>query len=91
MDFERLPHPEQVVDPSGDPRTFDIAALEAAFATLRPEEREAIYLCVVEGYTATEAGELAGRPKNTVLSLVHRGRARIRAWFAAQTDEEALP
>ncbi|MBX2798374.1 MAG: RNA polymerase sigma factor [Myxococcales bacterium] len=71
-------------------RVADHDALHKALATVRPEEREALYLCVVEGHTAAEAAEITGRPRNTVLSLMHRGRAKLRAWFSA-TDREVMP
>lgn len=87
--FEPLDVP--VVDPGPDPRLTDREALERALATLRSEEREALFLCVVEGYTAAEVAQRLGTPRNTVLSLVHRGRQKLRAWYAAQSDEEVLP
>ncbi|MCG8456983.1 MAG: RNA polymerase sigma factor, partial [Holophagales bacterium] len=54
---------------------------------LRPEEREAIYLHVVEGYTADEIGSLPGRPRNTVLSLIHRARKRLAAAAVEETEK----
>ena len=90
LSFEPLARPADLADDRTDPRDVDRAALQRAMATLRPQEREALYLCVVEGYSATEAAELMGCPRNTVLSLAHRGRARLRAWFASQTQQEAL-
>lgn len=87
LDFEPLP--EQLQAPPG----ADLAnrdTLLRALDVLRPEEREALYLCAIEGHTASEAAELLDRPRNTVLSLVHRGRARLRAWLGT-SDQEALP
>ncbi len=52
--------------------------LERALGTLRFEEREALYLAVVEGYTAEEIGKLTSRPRGTVLSLLHRAKAKLR-------------
>jgi len=51
--------------------------LEAALAKLRPEEREILFLQAVEGFTAKEIGELTGRPRGTVLSLLHRTRKKL--------------
>lgn len=65
------------VQPVGPRRVDDQSALEPLLALLRPEEREVLYLCVVEGYSASEAGELLGKPRNTVLSLLRRGRLRV--------------
>jgi RNA polymerase sigma-70 factor, ECF subfamily len=69
---------------------FEAASLLAGpWAALREEEREALHLCVVEGYTAAEAAALMGCPRNTVLSLCHRARAKLRA---AMTDaSEVMP
>ncbi len=60
---------------------LDPERLERALAALRPAEREAIYLHCVEGYTAREIAELTGHPRNTVLSLLHRGRARAQGYY----------
>ena len=51
--------------------------LDVLLAGLRPEEREAIYLNAVEGYTAREIAEQTGFPRNTVLSLIHRARGKL--------------
>lgn len=51
--------------------------LEPALAALRPEEREAIFLSCVEGYTAREIAEFSGRPRGTVLSLINRGKRKM--------------
>jgi len=52
--------------------------LEELLSRLRPEEREALYLNMVEGYSAREIAELTGQPRNTVLSLMHRGKERLK-------------
>jgi RNA polymerase sigma factor (sigma-70 family) len=76
VEFEPL-EPERVAGhewiPSGDSTRVLVA-----MGKLRPEEREALFLCAVEGWTAGEVSERTGQPRNTVLSLVHRGRARLR-------------
>ncbi len=59
--------------------------LDVLLAGLRAEEREAIYLSAVEGYSAREIGELVGAPRNTVLSLLHRGRQKLAAAVAEDT------
>lgn len=63
------------VDPAAGLRETEMDAL---LATLRPAEREALYLNVVEGYTAKEIGWLTKAPRNTVLSLIHRAREKLR-------------
>lgn len=53
--------------------------LEALLAILRPVEREALFLHYYEGRTAEEIGQLTGQPRGTVLSLLHRSIAKLRA------------
>ncbi len=54
------------------------AQLHRALATLRDEEREALFLSVVEGYTAQEISQLTGTVRGTVLSLIHRARVKLK-------------
>ncbi len=75
--------------PSIDPPSPDASAdLDVLLATLRAEEREALYLNVVEGYSAREIGELTDTPRNTVLSLIHRARGRLVAAVARDSQKE---
>ncbi len=62
---------------------MDIAA---ALGVLRPEEREVIYLHMVEGYTCQEVADFTARPPGTVLSLVHRAKKKMVATLT--TGEE---
>jgi RNA polymerase sigma-70 factor (ECF subfamily) len=64
----------------------DREALEQAFANIRECEREALFLQVIEGYSAREIGELTGRSRNTVLSLLARGRKKLRQLLEASGD-----
>lgn len=52
--------------------------LDRALRSLRAEERETLFLAVVEGYTAEEIAELTSRPRGTILSLLHRTKAKLR-------------
>lgn len=76
--------PEPAVHAGFDEPAADVDSerLGRALASLRPAEREAIYLHCVEGYTAQEIADLTGQPRNTVLSLLHRGRTRAQAYYA---------
>jgi len=67
---------------------LDEAILEEALGSLRPPEREALYLATVEDYTAQEIADLTGRPRGTVLSMIHRARKKLRAFL---TDEARAP
>ncbi len=75
-----------VVDERTDPRDIDRDALWKAVATLRPQEREVLFLHVIEGHTAAEVAAITDRPRNTVLTLLSRGRSRMRAWFSSQKE-----
>lgn len=66
-------------DSSLNPEMYAMRADIGVFLNmLRPEEREVLYLHIVEGYTAREIGKLSGQPRNTVLSLLHRGKQKIK-------------
>ena len=52
--------------------------VRGALDTLSEEEREAVYLAWVEGYTARETARQLERPRGTVLSLLHRARQKLR-------------
>ncbi|MBE0486179.1 RNA polymerase sigma factor [Marinobacter sp.] len=58
--------------------SFAADDLDACLAKLRPPEREALFLNSVEGYTAAEIARITGRPRGTVLSLVHRARLKMK-------------
>lgn len=69
-------------------RHVESADLEASLAKLRAPEREALFLSSVEGYTAAEIAKLTGRPRGTVLSLIHRARQKMKDMLAADDQEE---
>ena len=54
-----------------------------ALRELPAEFRLAIYLADIEGYPYREVAEIMGTPIGTVMSRLHRGRARLRARLAA--------
>ena len=64
-------------EPLSPETTSSCDDLDVLLAGLRAEEREAIYLNAVEGYTAREIAEQTGLPRNTVLSLIHRARQKL--------------
>ncbi len=53
-------------------------ALGRALSGLRVEERTVLFLAAVEGYSARAIADLLGCPRGSVLSLMHRARARVR-------------
>ncbi|HYS54326.1 MAG TPA: RNA polymerase sigma factor [Thermoanaerobaculia bacterium] len=60
------------------PDVLQNGQLGRAIGSLRAEEREALFLAVVEGYTAEEIAVLTSRPRGTILSLLYRTKAKLR-------------
>jgi len=54
-------------------------AIDQMLSKLRDIEREVLFLHIVEGYSANEIATLTGRPRGTVLSLIHRSRKKLTA------------
>ena len=52
--------------------------MERLLDTLRDVEREALFLSVVDGYTAEEIAHMTGTSRGNVLSLIHRAKIKIR-------------
>lgn len=79
----------QALEKIGNPHqeehfVIESAVLEKALGRIRFEEREALYLSVVEGYTAREIAGLTRKPRNTVLTLIHRAQARLRKLLSGE-------
>lgn len=83
-----LDQPEDIEQASAGPASEPGASLDLdeLLAHLRPEEREALYLNAVEGYSASEIAELTQQPRNTVLSLIHRGKQRLENVVERERD-----
>ena len=80
-------HPNQMsVDGVGvaDAR-LRLAEVRAGFDRLPDEQRQALFLVSVEGYTYKEASELLGVPISTLVSRLVRGRTTL---MAARRDRE---
>ncbi len=78
-------------EPGGVESAFETAYMEAEalqlqLDRLRYVEREALYLSVVEGYTADEVAQMTSSSRGTVLSLMHRAKGKLRRWL---TPDEA--
>ena len=63
---------------------LEAAHLHGALGALREDEREALFLAVVEGYTAEEIARLTERPRGTVLSLIFRAKRKMREKLTAR-------
>jgi RNA polymerase sigma factor (sigma-70 family) len=73
--------PELAAVDGDDPAAEDYlltGALQEALGELRTDERETLFLAVVEGYTAQEIADLTSRPRGTVLSLLHRTKSKLK-------------
>lgn len=73
----------QDISLSGVHREF----LETGLSKLRPSEREALFLSVVEGYSAQEISEQTEQPRGSVLSLIHRAKQKLRRSFSRELKE----
>lgn len=89
--FEPIDETGEVVDDGPNVLDARLAArdLEAPLAALRPEEREALFLMVVEGHTAQQVADFCGRSRGTVLSLIHRAKRKLRRALTADQGEDA--
>src|SRR5271170_2769747 len=79
-------------------RSAEVEALERladseilqALRELPEEFRVAIYLADIEGYPYREIAEMMGTPIGTVMSRLHRGRARLRVQLADHAPRRAM-
>ena len=91
MVFEPLDGVAEIAD--GAPLLDDRVTLDdlkAPLEALRPEEREALFLNVVEGYTVQEVADLTARQRGTVLSLIHRAKRKLREALTSESDDTPL-
>ena len=63
--------------------------LYQAMNDLRPEFREAVWMCDVEGLSYAEAADRTARPVGTVMSRLHRGRRALRRKLVSRRELEA--
>jgi RNA polymerase sigma-70 factor, ECF subfamily len=64
-------------------------AVHDALWRLPEEQRIAIALMDLAGFTAAETGRITGSPRGTVLARVHRGRKRLA--HLLRSEREVLP
>src|ERR1043165_4549359 len=63
----------------------------AALAVLPAEQRESIVLFEIEGWQVEEIAALHRVSVSAVKSRLSRGRARLRAYYEKQLEDEAVP
>ena len=66
------------------PSAEDDADLSWALMKLAPEYREAVYLYYVERMRVSEIADILGKKQNTVKTLLHRGREKLRKIYGGE-------
>ena len=61
-------------------------AVHKALWRLSEEQRIAIALMDLDGFTAAQVARMTGAPRGTVLARVHRGRKKLAAMLAREVD-----
>ena len=97
----RAARPPEVLDPEpglGTPSpddtaeqalgALDRAAVHRALMHLSVEQREAITLMDLCGFTSGQVAEILGVPRNTVLTRVHRGHKRLAVLLEEMTRRD---
>ncbi|MEZ5667529.1 MAG: sigma-70 family RNA polymerase sigma factor [Alphaproteobacteria bacterium] len=69
---------EQTRADGAEPPPFSAPELRTALAGLPVEQRSAVLLVGLEGFTCGEAAAILGVPEGTVVSRLSRGRAALR-------------
>ena len=72
------------IKPNAETDLANTQILDSALKKLTQEQREALYLSVVEGYTAREIAQLTQTPRNTVLSHILRARKKMASLIGDQ-------
>jgi RNA polymerase sigma factor (sigma-70 family) len=72
------PQSETAAPPSS-PRRNARDVLRRALATLDEDQREAVVMHDLEGFSAPEVAELTGQPMNTIYSRIRLGRVALKA------------
>lgn len=78
--------------PETDPDQEDVRALHEALWRLNDDQRIAITLVDLDGFSVAETAEIMDTPKGTVLSRLHRGRRALAGLLEIEvmetTDED---
>jgi RNA polymerase sigma-70 factor (ECF subfamily) len=65
----------------GQEEVIELSVIDRGLRTLPEEQREAVLLVMVEGYSYKEAAEIVGCPVGTLNSRLVRGRDALLAWL----------
>jgi RNA polymerase sigma-70 factor (ECF subfamily) len=81
-----------LADPRDDLDALELRMeIERALAALPDDQRAAIVLVDVEGWSVSDAAQALGVPEGTVKSRCSRGRARLAIALAGLRNPDALP
>jgi RNA polymerase sigma-70 factor, ECF subfamily len=86
---DRLTRPARSAEAEALERLADSDILQA-LRGLPEDFRVAIYLADVEGYPYKEVAEMMGTPIGTVMSRLHRGRAKLRRKLAGYAPRREM-
>lgn len=89
LDEPGIPVDDEVVDAAI--ASLDRRLVREALLRLSEEQRVAIALMDLAGFTASEAARITGSPRGTILARVHRGRKRLAGMLerSVMLDEES--
>jgi RNA polymerase sigma-70 factor (ECF subfamily) len=65
----------------GQEEAIELSVIDRGLRTLPDEQREAVLLVMVEGYSYKEAAEIVGCPVGTLNSRLVRARDALLAWL----------
>ena len=77
-----------IYDDSVLDQMIDAELLGYHLVKLKANEREILFLSVVEGYTADEISAMTGVVRGTILSLLHRTKKKLRDSISAEDELE---
>ena len=81
----------QVPDKPTQQGIMDMRDFQEAFATLPPDQREALTLVGASGFSYEEAAEVCGCAVGTVKSRVNRARAKLAELLGTDERGEVVP
>lgn len=82
----QLPPPASMADVAEEfvesvERDVEATAIRIAFSQLKPQDRDVLTLCVLEGLSVKQAADVLAVPEGTVKSRLHRAKTRLGTHF----------
>lgn len=91
-EIDRAPDPDQAANAEQTASTREqLRRLQAALIELPEGQREALVLFHLEGMPYKDIASVLDVPVGTVMTWLHRGRARLQAMLAAATPKPEAP